>query len=145
MCSIMSITIIALNMKPSNVLRFTSIDIEKEQYQQDFNGRNIAIKPPCVFVNYQIDRINDLGQIACTMTYKSKGYGDNLEEGLRRAIQNMINGVYERYLHVYAQGGGKLSDNVVDEIKIELPEPGKSLFKQLFDKSQWHILKELSH
>jgi hypothetical protein len=74
-----------------------------------------------------------------SLIIKSEGKGYSDLDALKQAIQNFLNGEFyseNRYYDILI-----FACNNIHHIDIQVGEPFKSLFEQLFDMSSWEIPK----
>ena len=73
------------------------------------------------------------------ITSEGKAYSDM--DALKQAIQNFLNGDFYSENRYYGREIKSFPCNKIHHIDIQVAEPFKSLFEQIFDMSSWEIPK----
>ncbi len=76
------------------------------------------------------------------ISIKSENKGMGVEEALRKVIEDFINGRVESRLYFYDVPFDCDTHKRITHIDLQVPEPYKSIFEQLFDLNSWEIPKK---
>lgn len=71
----------------------------------------------------------------------SDGNGYSTNEAIKSAIQNFLNGNFYSERRIYDRETESYTCKNISHIDIQVGEPFKSLFEQLFDMQNWEIPK----
>jgi hypothetical protein len=71
---------------------------------------------------------------------ENKGYSQN--DTLKKVIQDFINGNVDSADRFHDVKNECFAHNKINHVDVQLQEPFKSLFEQLFDMSSWEIQKK---
>lgn len=76
-----------------------------------------------------------------SLMIKSEGEAYSDMDALKKAIQNFLNGDFYSENRYYDREIESFACNKIHHIDIQVGEPFKSLFEQLFDVTSWEIPK----
>lgn len=77
-----------------------------------------------------------------TLNISTKNKGYSQEDAIKKAIQDFMIGDVDADITIYNKSFECRIHNKVNYIDIQVGEPYKSLFEQLFDLSKWEMPKQ---
>lgn len=80
-----------------------------------------------------------------SLIIKSEGKGYSDMEALKKTIQNFLNGDFYSENRYYDRESESFACNKIHHIDIQVSEPFKALFEQIFDMSSWETFPKLPH
>lgn len=76
-----------------------------------------------------------------SLIIESEGEGYSDTTALKNAIQNFLFGYFYSETQYYSGEISSVASNKIHQVVIQVPEPFKSLFEELFDVTNWEMPK----